>query len=79
MKVLGRIAMIAAAAGIVVGMTAMFAHYRPRSLRRARWEDGFRTRRPAGPDTRDLSGFMGEFLLVGGIGVVGRKVLKVRL
>jgi hypothetical protein len=77
MKTLVRIAMIAVAASVFVGLTAVYVRYSPPERHR-RFEE-FRRRRPSGPAMRDSPSFVGEFLLVGGIALVGRKVLRVKL
>jgi hypothetical protein len=76
-KIAGRIAAIVLAAGLFVGLTAAYVHGRPPL--RHRWMEEFRRRRASRPGMRDFPNFVGEFLLVGGVALVGRTVLRVRL
>jgi hypothetical protein len=77
MKIVGRIVVILAMAGIFVGATAMYVHYLPPF--RGQHFEGDRRRRSSLPSIKDLPGFVGQFALIGGIALVARKVLHVRL
>jgi hypothetical protein len=79
MRTLARIAMIAVAAAVFMGLTAAYVRYSPPPPPHRRRFEEYRRRRPSGPAMRDLPSFLGEFLLVGGIALVGRKVLQVKL
>jgi hypothetical protein len=77
MKIIGRIAMILAVAGIFVGATATYVKYLP-PWRGGQFE-GNRKRRASEPSVKDFPGFIGQFALIGGIASAGRKILQVRL
>jgi hypothetical protein len=77
MKLLGRIAMIALAAAIFVGLTGMYADsIRPRGNR---YGDTEWRRRPSEPRLRRLPNFLGQFVVIALIAVGGRTVLRLRL
>ena len=77
MKTLARMAMIALAAGLFVGITGVLANIQP-SPPRERFELE-RRRRPSEPQWNRLPSFAGEFLLIGMIAVAGRTILRLRL
>lgn len=77
MKTLSRLALIALAASVFVGLTETYADFRPRSPH-LRWETE-RRRRPSDPQLDRLPSFLGEFVVVGLIAVAGRKLFRVHL
>jgi len=77
MKVLGRIAMIALAAAIFVGLTGMYADsIRPHRNRHGETE---RRRRPSEPRLQSWTNFLGQFVVMALIAIGGRTVLRLRL
>jgi hypothetical protein len=77
MKLMGRIAMIALAAAIFVGLTGMLADsIHPHRNRHGETE---RRRRPSEPRLDRLPNFLGQFVLMALIVIGGRTVLRLRL
>ena len=86
-RVLGRIAIIAAAAAVFAGLTFIYARSvtPPTSQRseqgdrRERGKGGEPRQRPATPQLAEFPAFIGECGLFAVITVAGRKVLRLRL
>jgi hypothetical protein len=77
MKLLRRIAMIALAAGLFVGLTGIYADsIGPHRNRHGETE---RRRRPSEPRLQSLPNFLGQFVVMGLIVIGGRMVLRLRL
>ena len=77
MKLLARIAMIAAVAALFIGLATVYADFRPRSPRLN--FEAERRRRPSEPQWGRFPSFLGEFVVIGFIAIAGRKILRLRL
>lgn len=79
MKALGRIAMIALAAAVFIGLTALYVDTLRPPARYPRFEQRERRRRPREPRLSAVSKFLVECGIFVLIAVAGRKVLRLRL
>ena len=77
MRIVTRVAIIALAAAMFVGITGLLANFQAPD-RHSRFELE-RRRRPSEPQWNRLPSFLGEFVLIGVIAAAGRTILRLRL
>ncbi len=80
-RILARLAIIAVAAALFIGLTAVYAStIRPPANRRGEYREfRDRRRRPAGPKLSALPNFLVEGSVVAMIAIAGRMALRLRL